>query len=230
MLKKLIGVAAVAGIIVAAVVFGGEPKVTICHIPQGNPTNMQTITIGQSAVAKHLANHKTTVGDVTYQDYVGRCRNPIALEDVCGTIIDIARSGVTEESVTAASELTYDLQPELARVSPDITGLYFNADADTQAKAQASVVNRVSRAGCSSFCDAKALPTVSDTLSTSTSVSGTTATALPVFSGCSSSTYVGTFEAATADALGISVPGPVPPIIPVPPITPVPAITPPSSI
>jgi hypothetical protein len=35
----------------------GEPKVTICHVPPGNPSNAHTITIGQSAVPAHLANH-----------------------------------------------------------------------------------------------------------------------------------------------------------------------------
>jgi hypothetical protein len=45
-----------------------EPKVTICHLPPGNPDNAQTITIGASAVPAHLANHPG--------DSVGPCTRP----------------------------------------------------------------------------------------------------------------------------------------------------------
>ena len=45
-----------------------EPKVTICHLPPGNPENAQTITIGASAVPAHLANHEG--------DAVGPCPEP----------------------------------------------------------------------------------------------------------------------------------------------------------
>ena len=34
-----------------------EAKVTICHLPPGNPANVQMITVGASAVAAHVANH-----------------------------------------------------------------------------------------------------------------------------------------------------------------------------
>ncbi len=34
----------------------GVPKVTICHIPPGNPDNPQTITVGSPAVPAHLAH------------------------------------------------------------------------------------------------------------------------------------------------------------------------------
>ena len=34
-----------------------EPKVTICHVPPGNPENAQTITIGAAAVDAHMATH-----------------------------------------------------------------------------------------------------------------------------------------------------------------------------
>jgi len=36
-------------------------KVTICHIPSGNPSNVQTITVGAAAVNAHL-NHGDTLG------------------------------------------------------------------------------------------------------------------------------------------------------------------------
>jgi hypothetical protein len=45
------------------------PKVTICHIPPGNPSNAHTITVGAPAVPAHMANHGDTVG---------RCPQPSA--------------------------------------------------------------------------------------------------------------------------------------------------------
>jgi hypothetical protein len=38
-------------------------KVTICHIPPGNPANRHTIEVGQPAVNAHLA----------HGDYIGAC-------------------------------------------------------------------------------------------------------------------------------------------------------------
>jgi len=40
---------------------GGTTKVTICHIPPGNPSNAHTITVGAPAVPAHLA-HGDTLG------------------------------------------------------------------------------------------------------------------------------------------------------------------------
>ena len=40
----------------------GKEKVTICHIPPGNPDNAHTITIGAPAVEAHL-NHGDTLGE-----------------------------------------------------------------------------------------------------------------------------------------------------------------------
>ncbi len=45
-----------------------QPKVTICHVPPGNPGNAHTITIGAPAVPAHLANHDG--------DAVGPCPEP----------------------------------------------------------------------------------------------------------------------------------------------------------
>ncbi len=46
---------------------GGKPKgkVTLCHIPPGNPGNAHTITVDKSAVAAHLA----------HGDNLGKCQN-----------------------------------------------------------------------------------------------------------------------------------------------------------
>jgi hypothetical protein len=46
---------------------GGVEKVTICHVPPGNPENAHTITIGEPAVKHHLANHEG--------DHIGPCEN-----------------------------------------------------------------------------------------------------------------------------------------------------------
>ena len=43
-----------------------EKKVTICHIPPGNPANAHTITVGKSAVPAHLS----------HGDYLGECSQP----------------------------------------------------------------------------------------------------------------------------------------------------------
>ena len=45
-----------------AVTQSGVEKVTICHIPPGNPGNAQTITVGEPAVAAHIAEHGDTIG------------------------------------------------------------------------------------------------------------------------------------------------------------------------
>jgi len=39
-----------------------KTKVTICHIPPGNPGNAHTITVGESAVIEHLSQHGDTIG------------------------------------------------------------------------------------------------------------------------------------------------------------------------
>lgn len=35
---------------------GGSDKVTICHVPPGNPSNAHYITVSRSAVAAHIAH------------------------------------------------------------------------------------------------------------------------------------------------------------------------------
>src|SRR4051812_38263380 len=44
-------------------VHGGVAKVTICHVPPGNPANAHSITVGAPAVRAHLA----------HGDYIGAC-------------------------------------------------------------------------------------------------------------------------------------------------------------
>ena len=42
---------------------GGAEKVTICHLPPGNPANTQTLSVGSPAVKAHLA----------HGDHLGSC-------------------------------------------------------------------------------------------------------------------------------------------------------------
>lgn len=41
---------------------GSTGKTTICHYPPGNPSNAHTISVGNSAVATHVAQHGDTIG------------------------------------------------------------------------------------------------------------------------------------------------------------------------
>jgi hypothetical protein len=70
----------------------GSEKVTVCHVPPGNPSNAHTIAIGGGALAAHLAhgdaegtcaalcrNDGTSCGDN------GECCNGLCSEGVCTT-------------------------------------------------------------------------------------------------------------------------------------------------
>lgn len=64
-----------------------DVKVTICHVPPGNPENTHEITISENALAKHMENHPG--------DGVGACSgcgdglcNPAAGEDSFSCPID----------------------------------------------------------------------------------------------------------------------------------------------
>ena len=46
---------------------GPEPKITICHVPPGNPENVQVITIGQSAWPAHQT-HSGILNGVEIRD------------------------------------------------------------------------------------------------------------------------------------------------------------------
>ena len=54
--------AVLAGSVGVGMAYGAAaPKVTICHLPPGNPTNVQLITVGAPAVAQHVAQHGDAV-------------------------------------------------------------------------------------------------------------------------------------------------------------------------
>ncbi len=64
-LRGLLGMTALAGLVASSpsAVGDGDDKVTICHIPPGNPDNAHTIVVGASAVPAHIANHGDSVGE-----------------------------------------------------------------------------------------------------------------------------------------------------------------------
>jgi LPXTG-motif cell wall-anchored protein len=69
-MKKLMFVlgAAAVGLVsfgVAPAAAGTDGKVTVCHVPPGNPANAHSITISVNALPAHLA-HGDTVGPCTY--------------------------------------------------------------------------------------------------------------------------------------------------------------------
>ncbi len=56
-----------------------KSKVTICHIPPGNPANLHTIEVGESAVGAHLA----------HGDYEGACQSEVAGNtEIKGSFLD----------------------------------------------------------------------------------------------------------------------------------------------
>jgi hypothetical protein len=70
---KLLLVVAVVGIQIAAFAFSPEngDKVTVCHMPPGNPENVQEIEVSENAVDAHLE----------HGDKVGHCTSPVLLYD-----------------------------------------------------------------------------------------------------------------------------------------------------
>jgi hypothetical protein len=67
-----------------------EPKITMCHLPPGNPENIQTITIGESAVQTHL----------DHGDGIGDCENNFTVLTVVKNIIN------DDDGVKTESEFT----------------------------------------------------------------------------------------------------------------------------
>jgi hypothetical protein len=50
-------------LLLGSVAMAGEPKVSICHIPPGNPGNPQNISVGASAVPAHIAHGDQLAGE-----------------------------------------------------------------------------------------------------------------------------------------------------------------------
>ncbi len=68
-------------------------KVTICHVPKGNPANAHTITISKNAAKAHIGRHGG--------DYYGECKKNPGGDTTSTVMVD-----VTCESVTATSSNT----------------------------------------------------------------------------------------------------------------------------
>jgi len=63
-LRGLLGMTALVGLASQPGAAGaGQDKVTICHIPPGNPENAHTIVVGAPAVPAHVENHGDTLGE-----------------------------------------------------------------------------------------------------------------------------------------------------------------------
>jgi hypothetical protein len=64
MIKRAFWMAALAGLIVLkpTATHADSVKVTICHIPPGNPANAHSITVGIAAVPAHLVLHGDSLG------------------------------------------------------------------------------------------------------------------------------------------------------------------------
>ena len=87
-------------VLAAGVAHGGtDPKVTICHVPPGNPSNVRLITVGARAVPAHVANHGDAVcaaGDTDCcADRSGEvCTNLQTDARNCGTCGAVCPTGV----------------------------------------------------------------------------------------------------------------------------------------
>lgn len=90
MMKKLFHLYFCPLIVLAAMVVsaqGGE-KITLCHIPQDDPTNPDTITVSVSSLSAHLA-HNDTIGecDTTCKSDGVPCDTPsISSSECCNGI------------------------------------------------------------------------------------------------------------------------------------------------
>lgn len=91
-----------AGLVLAVGVAHGAtvPKVTICHFPPGNAANAQVITVGQPAVAAHVANHNDAVCPAGDSNCCFGGSNPSACTDFqtdvnnCGSCGNVCATGL----------------------------------------------------------------------------------------------------------------------------------------
>src|SRR5262245_50753882 len=61
----------------------GEKKVTLCHVPPGNPSQTQTISVGEAAVPAHVA-HGDAVGACPTGCAAGCDDGNLCTTDSCG--------------------------------------------------------------------------------------------------------------------------------------------------
>jgi len=82
-----------------------KPKVTICHIPPGNPGNAHTITVGGKAADSHVANHGDTLGPCGEE--TNQPPHADAGDDICVIFGDQVVLDGSESSDPEGAPLTY---------------------------------------------------------------------------------------------------------------------------
>lgn len=82
---------------------GNDEKVTLCHIPPGNPAKAHTITVGNPAVAAHLA----------HGDYLGEC-----MQDSVSHIDELDVQEFENATVEMSSDTSVDSKTTLCHVPP----------------------------------------------------------------------------------------------------------------
>lgn len=80
-LSVLVAIFSFASLLIGQQSHAAQPKVDVCHIPPGNPTNTQIISVGPNAAAQHIELH----GDFLLESAVERCD---AIDNTCDGFID----------------------------------------------------------------------------------------------------------------------------------------------
>lgn len=162
MRTRIIGiVVAVLLLLPATVLAGSDHKVTICHVPPGNPGNAHTITVDRHALKAHLGDNEQGLHG---GDHYGPCTNTPTPTATASYEVS------PEPTVTPSTEPSPEVSPEpTPTVTPTTTPSEEPSPTPTSTATPSAPVP-------SSTPDRTGPPT--DTLSTS----GTTSTSiLPLF-------------------------------------------------
>ena len=125
----------------------GHSKVTICHLPPGNPSNAQTLSVGQSAVSAHLA----------HGDYLGECQVSAPVNLLRWKIVQTSGSpaSISWNLLGATPEQTGSAAIEAGN-SVGVTTTQINGSNTLTASIAGVEVARTTYS--SSFCQAQATP------------------------------------------------------------------------
>src|SRR5215210_7083136 len=100
-MKKMMLLASVMGLVAlmlaAAPAFAqdGGDKVTICHIPPGNPGNAHTISVGEAAVPAHLAH--------------GDSRGPCVFDRDVVDVVPVISQDIEQEAESGDIDQSFDV-------------------------------------------------------------------------------------------------------------------------